>query len=111
MRILVFSFFFSIFTAFGQDEKRLFAQGLFQIENEQNMFHVQNTIKELPNVYMVRMEFSSQRFFIVTKDLQELSEETLANWFGQYAQTVRCVQIGIHGQDKVNAFPFECSNH
>lgn len=95
-------------SAYGQEETKLFAQGLFQIENEQEMQNVQNAIKELSSVYVVRLDGNTQRFFILTQGIEQLSEETLRNWFGDYSQTVRCIQIGIYGQDNINQYPFNC---
>jgi hypothetical protein len=100
-----------ICASYGQEEVRLFAQGVFQVEDTETILTTENTIRNNPNVSIVRLDPHSKRFFIITQNLNQLSEETLKNWFGTNAESVHCIQIGIHGIDAINTFPFSnCEN-
>lgn len=99
------------FSSYGQEEVRLFAQGVFQVEDTEAILTTESAIRSNPNVSIVRLDPYSKRFFIITQNLNQLSEETLKNWFGTYAESVHCIQIGIHGVDAINTFPFSnCDN-
>lgn len=97
-------------SAFGQEGTKLFAQGLFDIENRENMLNIQSTMSDNPAINIVRLDDNTQRFFLITEGIGELSIETLKSWFGEYAQTVHCIQIGIYGQDTIHSYPFTCED-
>jgi hypothetical protein len=89
----------------------LFAQGMFNIEDEQQLMDQENDLRNHPNVKVVRLDKYSNRFFILIQDLDSLSEQELRSWFGPYGSDLTCIQIGVHGLDPVNEFPFvNCTN-
>jgi hypothetical protein len=89
----------------------LFAQGMFEIDNPNEIQETEAIIRQHPNVAVVRLDTYSNRFFILTKNISNLSEADLRSWFGAHAADLDCIQIGLHGVDELNAFPFtNCSN-
>lgn len=93
---------------YAQEDKQFFAQGLFLIENKEHLLELESKIRQKPEIYLVRMDPYSQRFLILTQDISSLSEVTLKSWFGEYAETLKCLQIGEKGVDVMNSFPFKC---
>ena len=90
-----------------QDDPVLFAQCVFIIQDETELRSVEAEIREHPNVKIVRLDQNTQRAFILTKDIEQLSEKELRSWFGDYSDSVRCIQIGVYGLDKIDHYPFE----
>lgn len=108
MRIFIISLFFVCLgttTMYGQQETKLFAQGLFKIEDREILLNVENTIKSISGIEAVRLDIPTQRFFILT-GTAALSEEIVRSWFGTYAETLECIQIGVYGQDTMHPYPF-----
>lgn len=92
-------------------ETILFAQGLFSISEKSEMEALETELREHPNVKIVRLDWETQRLFLLTKELNTLSEEELISWFGEYAETVHCIQIGVYNVDPIEKYPFmNCQN-
>jgi len=88
----------------------LFAQGLFTIETQQEMLALEEELKQHPNITMVRLDFQTQRSLIFTQGISSLSEVEFKSWFGDYAETVRCIQIGVNGIDQQQHYPYPNCN-
>ncbi len=103
------------FTAFTQEweqaeQRNFFAQGMLDIPKAE-MIALQDEMRLHPNLEVVRLDHNSNRFFLLIRNLSELTEDDLLSWFGHYSTYVKCVQIGVHGVDVVHAFPFvNCPN-
>ena len=86
---------------------RLFAQCLFSIttqaELDQLMVEIYNNH---PEVEMVRLDLNTQRALVITTGISSLSEADFTSWFGQYSNSVSCIQIGVYGVDTMNSYPF-----
>lgn len=94
----------------GNAQSEFFAQGMLNIPQDE-MIALQNEMRLHPNLQVVRLDHNSNRFFILTANLSSVSESDLLSWFGEYAEHATCIQIGVHGVDVVNSFPFEnCPN-
>jgi hypothetical protein len=94
-----------------QNETTLFAQCMIDIENESEIRALEIEIRNNPYVKIVRVDFYSKRVFLLTKGIEQLTEQNFTSWFSQYSNKVRCVQIGVHGVDIVKPYPFEgCEN-
>ena len=92
-------------------ETILFAQGLFSIAEKSEMEALEAELREHPNVKIVRLDWETQRLFLLTKELNTLTVEELTSWFGQYAETVQCIQIGVYNVDPIEKYPFtNCQN-
>tara|TARA_Y100000385_G_scaffold283241_1_gene339027 strand:- start:3112 stop:3456 length:345 start_codon:yes stop_codon:yes gene_type:complete len=90
-----------------QTTTSLFAQCMFDIQDQGEMQALQNEMNANPYVEMVRLDYHTQRALILTHDLSQLTEEEFKTWFGTHANTVYCVQIGVRGTDTMNPYPFQ----
>ena len=104
-------------TSFSQTQSaeytdtRLFAQCMFSIETQAEMDALTNEMYNNPNIEMVRLDMNTQRALIITANLEELSEEELISWFGEYSSTIYCVNVGVYGVDEMWKYPFtNCQN-
>lgn len=99
---------------FGQlqtPSEHLFAQGMYSIEQSNDVQSLEEAMRSNPNISIVRLDQYSNRFFILTQNISSLTEEDLRSWFGEFGDRIDCIQIGLHGVDQVNPFPFtNCSN-
>jgi len=92
------------------ESSKFFAQGMLDISKPE-MLDLQTEMRQIPNLEVVRLDHNSNRFFILINNMTSVSNEQLLNWFGEYANFVTCIQIGVHGVDAINAFPFvNCPN-
>ncbi|MDG1148217.1 MAG: hypothetical protein P8N52_07940 [Crocinitomicaceae bacterium] len=87
-------------------DTRLFAQCMFDISDQSEMQALQNEMYNNPNIEMVRLDYHTQRALIITANLETLSRADFISWFDEYAYTIHCVQIGVHGIDVMNPYPF-----
>lgn len=88
-----------------------FAQGLFPEQDETIIRDLESEIRSLPFISVVRLDTYSNRFFILTKDIDQIDELTLRSWFSEIGSELKCIQIGVHGIDSINSFPFvNCQN-
>lgn len=116
MRTILFALCFIVINSaisYSQEETNtvLFAQCHFSITNATDMLILEENIKALPNSTLVRLDFNSQRAFILTKGIDSLTAMEFSSWFENYSETVSCVQIGIKGIDEIAKYPFEnCNN-
>ena len=97
----------------AQEESQtvLFAQCHFSIDNQEEMMILQDNIRLNSNIGLVRLDFNTQRAFILTKGLEHLSNDELASWFENFGETLSCIQIGIKGIDQIAKYPFvNCEN-
>lgn len=112
MKKIVILFLFSflpLLGLFAQEEARFFVQGLFQIDNVDEIKAIENNIRENSQVQIARLDVPTKRFFIILKD-EQITESMLTNWFGENAASLKCIQFGQAGIDTVKPFPFEdCS--
>ncbi len=100
--IILFNFGF----AQSQNNTVLFAQCYFEIQDEQEMLTLEENLRLHPNTTIVRLDFISQRAFILTEGINSLSKDEFKSWFENYANTLNCIQIGIYGVDEISPYPF-----
>lgn len=112
MRVLLLAFLLIGFQAISQESSTTyFAQCLFEIPNDSDRIELENQIKEIPFTKIVRLDQHSSRAFIIVDGLENFSEEDLRTWFGDYGQSITCIQIGVRGVDPINPYPFtNCDN-
>ena len=87
-------------------DTRLFAQCMFDIPNQSVIQELQNEMYDNPNIEMVRLDYHTQRALIITANIEELTKKDFISWFGEYASTVSCIQIGVYGVDIMQPYPF-----
>lgn len=103
-------------TSFGslsqqQNETNYFAQCMLTIDNQEDFNDLTAILQANPYVKVVRLDWISKRLFLLSKDIDELPLETFKSWLGIYENKAACIQIGLHGTDLVNPYPFvNCPN-
>jgi hypothetical protein len=106
--------FLTSYISFGQEQTQqphFFAQCMLNIENRQDFDALTLDLKENPYIQVVRLDWETKRLFLLTQNVNELPLETFSSWLGNYVSTASCVQIGLHGTDQVNPYPFtNCPN-
>ena len=110
MKTILTSLFLVVMTiSFGQTQQTptLFAQCMFDIQDQQEMQTLETELKMHPYTNIVRLDWHTQRAFVLTMGLNDLTEEDFRSWFGDYGESLTCIQIGVHGIDVVNPYPFE----
>lgn len=105
--LLLFLGSFSVFGQTVNQEINLFGQCMVDIDSPEEMKALETVMRTNPYIKVVRLDITSKRAFILTQNLDELSEENFISWFNEYSDNVRCIQIGRHGVDIVKPFPFE----
>lgn len=80
---------------------------MVEVQNQEDMKILENQLKLNPNIKVVRLDYTNQRAFILTKNIESLNEIDFKLWFGHYSSFIRCVQIGVYGVDEIGVFPFE----
>lgn len=101
---------FCSFFGFSQSNEvptTLFAQCMIEVQNQEDVKTLENQLKLNTNIKVVRLDYTNQRAFILTKNIETLNEIDFKLWFSQYSSFVRCVQIGVYGVDEIDVYPFE----
>lgn len=106
--ILPFLFILSFTSSYSQNQTNsvLFAQCYFDIQDEQAMLDLETSLRLHPNTNVVRLDYISQRAFIITQGLNSLSKDEFKTWFENFSSTVNCIQIGVYGVDAIDPYPF-----
>lgn len=91
----------------NSEETTLFAQCHFTISDRESLELLQQDLKMSPFIQMARLDWHTQRALILTTGIVQLTEEDFKSWFGEYAESVRCIQIGVYGIDSINPYPFQ----
>ena len=95
----------------GQPETTLFAQCKLDLNNQTELAQLEVEMKNNPYIKNVRLDYNTQRVFVLTKGIDQLTEDQFTSWFNSHSSFVRCVQIGTFGVDTIKPFPFEgCDN-
>jgi hypothetical protein len=87
-------------------EVTFFGQCLIEVLDIQEMKTLETEMRNNPYIKVCRLDYNTQRAFILTKSTETLTEEQFTSWFIGYSDKVRCVQVGVHGVDQVKPFPF-----
>lgn len=114
--IIVWLMIGSGFTSFAQEgvqaAPKYFAQCMLSIEDETEFRTLEENLRANPNVSIVRLDWYSKRAFLLTKEINTFSESDFSAWLGEYADDASCIQVGVHGVDQVNPYPFtNCDNN
>lgn len=89
----------------------LFAQAIFSIDSKEQMLQLEAEMRQNPYIKLVRLDWNTQRLFLLTQNINELTEIQLLSWFNGYVTSISCVQIGIKGVDEIQKYPFtNCEN-
>lgn len=115
---LVLPLLFLFMTAFGQVEEEsssqtfiFFAQCMFDISDQDEMLALEQEIRQHANTDVVRLDWHTQRAWVTTLWVSDLNEDEVRSWFGDYAGSVSCINIGELGKDTPEMYPFtNCQN-
>ena len=88
------------------NEVTYFGQCMIEVQNDTEMRALETEMRANPYIKVCRLDYNTQRAFILTKSTETLTEEQFTSWFIGYSDKVRCVQVGVHGVDQVKPFPF-----
>lgn len=105
--LIFFCSFFGLSQTSEVTSTTLFGQCMIEVQNQDDMKTLENQLKTNPYVKVVRLDYTTQRAFILTKNIESLSDVDFKSWFSQYSSYVRCVQIGVYGVDEIDVYPFE----
>lgn len=95
-----------------QAPPKYFAQCMLAIEDETLFRSLEETLRNNPHVAVVRLDWYSKRAFLLTKELNSFSETDFSTWLGEFADEASCIQVGLHGVDQINPYPFtNCDNN
>lgn len=83
-----------------------FAQCLVNVGNQNELTTLENQLRAIPYVSVVRVDIPTSRLFLTTRDLSSFTANEFSSWMGEYAASYSCLQIGLHGVDPVNPYPF-----
>jgi hypothetical protein len=83
-----------------------FAQCLVDVGNQTELTSLENQLRTIPYVSVVRIDIPTSRLFLTTKDINSFTATEFSSWMGTYATSYSCLQIGLHGVDPVNPYPF-----
>ncbi len=83
-----------------------FAQCLVNVGNQNDLTALENQLRTIPYVSVVRVDIPTSRLFLTTRDLSSFTANEFSSWMGTYATSYSCLQIGLHGVDPVNPYPF-----
>jgi hypothetical protein len=88
-------------------ETTMFGQCMIEITSATEMAALETEMRSNPYVKVVRLDYNSQRAFLLTKGIDQLTEDQFISWFNAYGDKVRCIQVGTYGVDALKPFPFE----
>ena len=95
--------------SFGQDIKTtiptFFIQSMISLDSQEQTTDLEKKLRENPNVKICRIDFNTKTLFIITQNIDNVSSEIFNSWLKDYFSKVACVQIGVHGVDKLNNYP------
>lgn len=83
-----------------------FAQCLFTINSIEEMQALELKMRNNPELSVVRLDWNTQRAFMLSKEGHSISKDELMTWFGSYSDSITCIQIGKQGIDPIERYPF-----
>lgn len=94
-----------------QSNTHFFAQCLLNIEDQSVLTSLEADLKLMPFVKVVRVDIPTKRLFLLTQNMEEISIESFKSWLGSHSESASCIQVGLHGTDVVQPYPFtNCTN-
>lgn len=105
-------------SVFGQVEEEtsdetfiFFGQCMFDIADQDDMLALEAELRQHAKTDVVRLDWHTQRAWITTLWISNLDEDEFRSWFGEYAGSVSCINIGELGKDTPEQYPFtNCQN-
>lgn len=120
MKNLILCFVFALVALWGNTQTSasqtntpaFFAQCMVNLNNQTDLITLENQLRSIPYVSVVRVDIPTHRLFLVTKDISTFTATEFASWMGAYSSSYSCLQIGLQGVDPINRYPFtNCSEN
>jgi hypothetical protein len=105
--IVLFLLSFLSLNSFGQDLNKYFAQGHFNTNDQALIKSVEQSIKEQPGIWMVRIDPTNGNVLVFTTELPFWTKEEFVTLFGMHSALLNCPFVGIVRQDDFKTFPFD----
>ena len=105
--IVLFLLSFLSLNSFGQELNKYFAQGHFNTTDQALIKSVEQSIKEQPGIWMVRIDPTNGNVLVFTTELPFWTKEEFVMLFGMHSELLNGPFIGIVRQDDFKAFPFD----
>lgn len=94
----------------SQNSTVYFAQCMLTIESEDELRALETQLRVNPYISVARVDIPTKRIFLLTKNIDSFTAETLASWLGEATTKSYCHQIGIYGVDTIATYPFKNCN-
>lgn len=99
-------------TASQTSTPTFFAQCMVNLSDQNDLTTLENQLRSIPYVSVVRVDIPTHRLFLITKNISTFTTTEFVSWMGTYSSSYSCLQIGLHGVDPVNKYPFtNCSEN
>lgn len=93
------------------DQTTFFAQCMIDLDSPQQAEELALNLRENPYVKIVRVDWPTKRVFLITENIVEFTIDSFISWLGEFSLLSSCIQVGLHGVDQVNPYPFvNCNN-
>lgn len=83
-----------------------FGQSKVELNSPEQAEQLAQTLREIPYVKTVRVDWLTKRIILITQNLNEFTEASFKAWLGEFAPLVSCIQVGLHGIDAIQPYPF-----
>ncbi|TSJ39852.1 hypothetical protein [Fluviicola chungangensis] len=93
-------------TASQTNTPTFFAQCMVNVSNQNDLTTLENQLRTIPYVQVVRVDVPTHRLFLITRDISSFTATEFASWMGTYSSSYSCLQIGLQGVDPINPYPF-----
>lgn len=107
---LLFAIIISVKLNAQETESLFFGQCMVEVQDQEAARQLESDMRTNPMIRVVRIDYTTQRAFILTNTTESLTEEQFVSWFSEYSDRTRCIQVGKHGVDLVKPYPFEGCN-
>lgn len=113
--VLIMLTFLSLNYSFAQsnatNETTFFAQTMLNPNITNHYSEIEEQLKAIPFVKLVRVDTHSKTLFLLTQNISSFNESMLLSWLGTYSSDATCIHIGVNGVDSLIKYPREdCNN-
>ncbi len=93
-----------------QNSTVFFAQCMLTIESEDELRELEIYLRANPYISVARVDIPTKRIFLLTKNIDTFTSESLSSWLGEASTKSYCHQIGIYGVDTIATYPLKNCN-
>lgn len=113
--VLIMLTFLSLNHLFAQsnatNETTFFAQTMLNPNITNHYSEIEEQLKAIPFVKLVRVDAHSKTLFLLTQNISSFNESMLLSWLGAYSIDATCIHIGLKDVDAFKNYPLvNCNN-